>query len=165
MRLESGQEPLQKILDAIFAILEKNTLLALSTFAVNEVWTSTVFYAYDKKLNFYFVSEPGTRHCQMIAKNKNVSGAIYPSDSLWGTDIQGIQFEAVAERVPVTSVLFHGAHYLMRFPVAKKFISSPKLLLSDKMAVRLYQITPRLIQIYDEVTITEGEPIRRIIFD
>jgi len=165
MRLESGEETIQEVLEAVFAILEKNTLLALSTFADNEIWTCTLFYSYDKDLNMYFVSSPDTRHCQMMSKNNHVSGTIYPPAAVWGTDIQGIQFEALAERVPVPLVPIHGFRYLKRFPVAKKFISSPELLLSDKISDRLYRLTPLLIQLYDEVAIPEGDPIRRIIFD
>lgn len=164
MKLEKGQEDLTLLSEAIFDILENNKLLALSTVFEKKIWTSTLFYSFDKEFNMYFVSEPESQHCQMISKNKVVSGAVYSSNSIWGTDIQGVQFEAIAERVSPASTLIHGASYLERFPVARKFFKSPKDFLSKTASVRLYRLVPQLIQLHDEVTIPEGDPIRRIIF-
>lgn len=164
MKIDGGNESLEVVLNAINIILKNNTLLSLSTFEVNSIWTSTVFFSYDPDYNIYFISDPKTRHCQMIMNNGKVSGAIYSSKSQWGTDIQGIQFEAQAERVPIFKILSIGAAYLKRFPIAEKFIASPEFFNTDKISSRLYRLTPVMFQIYDEIAF-KPEPIRRIIFD
>lgn len=164
MRLKSGNESVEFVLNTATKILDENSLLTLSTYSDDEIWTSTVFYSFDKHFNFYFVSDPDSMHCKMIAKNNKVAFAIYSTNTIWGTDIQGLQFQGTAERMPIHKILSCGAHYLMRFPVAQKFIESPEILLSDKTSVRLYSIRPTSMQVYDEITFTEGEPYRWIDF-
>jgi uncharacterized protein YhbP (UPF0306 family) len=166
MYLESkGKESLEYVLNAIRKIIDDNYLLALSTFAHGTLWTSTVFYSYDEDLNIYFVSDPRTRHCKMIENNPEVSLAIYDTNAIWGTNIQGVQLEGHVKKLSVVQTIAHGSSYLQRFPVAKTIFRSPEMLASDRMAARLYQIKPKIIQLYDEVSLPEDEPIQRVIFD
>jgi len=164
MRVEGGIEPVEVVLGAIRSLLANNTLLSLSTFDGNSIWTSTVFYSCDKHCSIYFISDPKTRHCRMISINNKVSGAIYSSMSKWGTDIQGLQFEAKAERVPIREIIPIGAEYLKRFPISQRFIASPELFNTDKISSRLYRLTPTVFQIYDEINF-HPEPIRRLFLD
>jgi len=162
--VELGNESAHEIVSVIKALLEANTLLALSTSIGDVTWTSTVFFSYDDALNIYFISNPATKHCQMIEKNPKISGAIYSSVAEWGTEIQGIQLQGYAARVPLRQAIPCGLRYLKRFPIAGQFIPSAELFTTDKISSRLYQITPSLIQIYDEIAFGDDEPIRRIIF-
>lgn len=152
----------QEIMAAIFSVFNNNTLLSLSTHADDKIWTSVLFYAYDHDMNLYVITDPNSLHGKMIQKNPNVSGAIYSTNSIWGTNIQGIQFTGIAERVSILSTIAHGEYYLKRFPIARKFISSPELLLSDKMKSRLYSIKLKTIKIYDEINFPDGDPARSI---
>lgn len=160
-----GPDGLEHVLNAIRSIAEKNILLSLSTYAQGELWTSTVFYAIDGDFNFYFVSDPETRHCRMMSENPTVSASIYSTDVVWGTNIQGVQLVGVVKQLALPQTMMHGLVYLRRFPVAQSVFSSPEMLLSDKMNSRFYQIAPKLIQLYDEVTLSGDNPIQRVVFD
>ncbi len=166
MHLETSEKVnLEHVVESVRKILEQNFLLSLSTYLRGSIWTSTVFYSYDKDLNIYFVSDPNTRHSKMLGDNPNVSAAIYSTNFIWGTNIQGIQLQGNCIKLSAPQTLVHGFAYLQRFPIAQKVFSSPEMLLSEKMSARLFQIKPTLIQLYDEVSLSEDDPIQRIIFD
>lgn len=165
MKLEKGQESVQYVFNLILNILKNNTLMSLSTQSEEQLWTSCVFYSYDvDEVKLYFVSSPESIHCKMIHNNSHVSGAIYSTEAVWGTNIQGIQFKGKAELVPAYLAILKGGNYLKRFPIAKKFISSPEIFLDKLSSVRLYCIDIELIQLYDEVNLSGEDCIRRIIF-
>jgi len=61
-------------------------------------WAAPVFFAYDSKYNFYFLSAVDSRHAENISENPNVSIVIYDSTSEIGLS-DGVQIEAKASMV------------------------------------------------------------------
>ncbi|MDE1860682.1 MAG: pyridoxamine 5'-phosphate oxidase family protein [Candidatus Micrarchaeota archaeon] len=53
-------------------------------------WAATVFYVYDKKYNFYFLSAVDSRHCEFINKNPKVAFVIFDANQPIGHS-EGIQ--------------------------------------------------------------------------
>lgn len=72
--------------------------MSLATSKDNTPWVCEVHFAYDDRLNLYFVSKPTTRHCQEIAMNANVSGNIIKTHEL-GEQVVGVYFEGAAMRL------------------------------------------------------------------
>ncbi len=69
---------------------------ALATVDLNNgAWSNPVYFAWDNNYNFYFISQPHSRHMKNILKNKRVSLAIY-STAQKG-DVLGIQLEGNAK--------------------------------------------------------------------
>lgn len=82
----------------IFDYLEKNRRMTLATAENNVPWAATVMFAYDEKLNFYFISKPDTRKTQHLLVNPIVSVAINEYRNKAGSTM-GIQIEGRAEQL------------------------------------------------------------------
>jgi uncharacterized protein YhbP (UPF0306 family) len=65
-------------------ILKENQYLTLSTCLIDIPWSCIVTYVYDKDYNFYFMSEPSSKHIIDIKTNNKVSATIYDSRQKWG---------------------------------------------------------------------------------
>jgi len=74
----------------IVRYLQTQHLMTLATVAKKH-WVSTVYFAIDKNLNFYFVSSPKSNHCKDIEKNKYIAFAIYDSHTKNSDKKSGIQ--------------------------------------------------------------------------
>ncbi len=80
--------------------LESTYVAILATSDNSEPWSTPVYFTYDDKFNFYFMSETKTRHIKEIEKNPNVSLAIFmPSASSFGFKV-GLQIGGIATFVP-----------------------------------------------------------------
>jgi uncharacterized protein YhbP (UPF0306 family) len=76
---------------------ESTQFMALATHGPQGLWNHAVFFAYDKQLNFYFLSEPGSRHMQNLAAHSEVALAIFSTDQFPGGDVLGMQVNGTAE--------------------------------------------------------------------
>src|SRR5579863_7942884 len=81
--------------------LESTYVAVLATSEGDEgVWATPIYFIYDDRLNFYFMSESKTRHIKDIVEYPGVSLAIVmPSNNSLGFKV-GIQIEGKAEVVP-----------------------------------------------------------------
>lgn len=74
------------------ACLESTTFCSIATVDPKGVWVNPVFFAYDKDLNLYFISQMHSRHMQNIVNNKRVAVSIYKTeqkDDICGTYLEG----------------------------------------------------------------------------
>jgi len=76
--------------------IDKTVHMSLATVKDNKPWVCEVHFAYDDKLNLYFVSRLDTRHCQEISANPFVAGNIIRQHDLEELP-HGIYFEGKAE--------------------------------------------------------------------
>src|SRR3989344_9072921 len=76
--------------------LNTNKIMTLATCSKNIPWASTVFFAYTKKFDIIFFSNPETKHCLNLTINPDVAGTINQD---WGEKgfIKGIQFLGTTE--------------------------------------------------------------------
>ena len=113
-------------------------------------WTSTLFYAIADEFNFYFISEPTTRHSKAIQKNKLVSCSIADSNQVVtakkiGAQIEGIAFE-VKNKNKLKKVV---SMWHKKNPGFEDIINLPNMI---KKIIKggFYQIKPTLIKFFNE---------------
>lgn len=85
-------------------IIDDNDYMVISTCDLdNTPWSAAVFYAYDDKYNFYFISAIDSLHAKHIKKNPKVSFIIFDSLQQIG-DSDSVQAEGKAIIVPDSDV-------------------------------------------------------------
>lgn len=77
------------------AIISENNYMTIATSDGQRPWLAPVQFCADDKLNFYFVSLPGSRHAQHIEKNSRVGIAIFDSQQEPFTG-RGLQIDGTA---------------------------------------------------------------------
>ena len=63
--------------------LEEVKLEVIATSLNDKPWAASVFFAFDEKLNIYFMSSLARRHSEEILKNKRVAFAIVFHENLY----------------------------------------------------------------------------------
>ena len=131
-------------------ILEQNQYMTIGSSDGDGIpWVSPVTYAYDNKLNFYFVSHTGSKHCLNINKNKKVSLTIFDSRQLIGEGV-GLQIEGIAQKVKIIEMAKAAAIYFKRkYPFGKfdqiVVVNAALKNLLKKKLYGFYKITPTKI--------------------
>lgn len=74
--------------------LESTKYCSLATVDSKGVWSNSVYFAWDKEFNFYFISQMSSRHMQNINKNSRISLSIYSTEQ--NDSHIGIQLEGTA---------------------------------------------------------------------
>jgi uncharacterized protein YhbP (UPF0306 family) len=151
-----GQGEKEKILESIRKILQENTLLSLAT--NNKSSSSSicsVYYAYDKSLNFYFWSEKGSRHSKNIGKGAKVAASVLDTSQAWGGNLKGLKIYGKARELKASESGTGAAAYLEKFPKSKEIVKSPEDF--SKFGSRLYCIIPEKIVVLDEETFGKDE--------
>lgn len=75
--------------------MQSTNFCTLGTVDKKGVWTNPVFFAWDNKLNLYFISQMHSRHMQNLQKDGRISVAIYSTEQMG--DVAGIQLEGTAQ--------------------------------------------------------------------
>ncbi len=100
--------------DAIRRMLEAHNTLTLATSHEDRPWAASLFFASDKRLNLYFVSDYRTRHARHIQECPIAVATVNADCAGWG-DVRGLQIEG---RTSVVSGLERAnalRHYLAKF--------------------------------------------------
>ena len=147
--------------DAAKKIIEENKYMALSTCDLDKnPWGSTVFYAYDKSFDFYFMSAIDSRHAENININPKVAFVIFDSSQPMGR-AESIQAEGKAVLVSAAAELkevirIYGAR---QFPRAKidPLRRYPPEEFSEAAELRFYRI--RLANVYISGTLNRRTEI------
>lgn len=122
-------------------IIEKNQYLTIAS----DNWASPVCYTFDQNYNFYWVSMPSSRHSQNIAKNNQISIAIFDSHQSVDTGV-GLQIEGTAQKLGISDYLKILKLYFGRnYPFGKISLSFKKLL--DNKTYFFYKLTPTTVWI------------------
>lgn len=75
--------------------LNSTNFCSIATVDKKGVWSCPVFFAWDKKYNFYFISQMLSRHMQNIKRDSRVAVSIYKTEQK--DNIVGIQLEGDAK--------------------------------------------------------------------
>jgi nitroimidazol reductase NimA-like FMN-containing flavoprotein (pyridoxamine 5'-phosphate oxidase superfamily) len=75
--------------------LSATDFCSIATVDENGVWSNPVYFAWDKKYNFYFISQMPSRHMQNIKRDRRISMSIYKTEQKG--DVRGIQLEGKAK--------------------------------------------------------------------
>src|SRR3989344_1361423 len=84
--------------EKLLEFLKSNRLMSLATYS-DDLWISTVYYVVDNSFNFYFISNPKTKHGRDIATNKNIACAIADSHQRVKDNKKGVQTQGTASIV------------------------------------------------------------------
>lgn len=74
--------------------LSATNFFCIATVDQKGVWSNPVYFAWDSKYSFYFISQMESRHMQNIADNRRVSVSIYKTEQK--DDVVGVQLEGDA---------------------------------------------------------------------
>ncbi len=139
--------------DAIRRMLETHNTITLATCRGGQPWAASLFFASDKKLNLYFVSDYRTRHARDIESGSEASATVNADCALW-TEIKGLQIKGrvtVLTGVPRLNAL---RHYLAKFTDVRALFEAPKTEDEETIAERLkaanmYRLRPSWIRLID----------------
>lgn len=144
-----GGEELRTL--AIKLILEQTTM-TLATANEDIAWSAPVYYV-NRGFDFYFFSDPESRHVKESLKTGQASASIYAPASSW-RDIKGIQMSGRVETLPpgleAVNVL---RIYLKKYPFTEDFFDPGQKIdlgtLLKRFRVRLYRFRPTLLYYLD----------------
>jgi len=95
----SSHDHLNDLIQRIELSLTNHYTISIATAAKEELWSASVFYVSDQKLNIYFISFDESKHIQDILKNKRVSATINQDVSDW-MQIKGLQLQGSVNKLP-----------------------------------------------------------------
>lgn len=139
--------------DAIRRMLEAHNTITLATCQDGQPWAASLFFASDKKLNLYFVSDYRTRHARDIDAGSEVSATVNADCALWA-DVKGLQIKGSVTVLKGVQRLHALRHYLAKFSDVQALFEAPKSKDEETIAERLkaanmYQLQPSWIRLID----------------
>jgi uncharacterized protein YhbP (UPF0306 family) len=134
-------------------MLESHNTLTLATCHDGRPWAASLFYASDRNLNLYFVSDHRTRHARHMVECDAVVATVNADCGRWD-DVKGLQVQGCAavvtgkERIPALG------HYLAKFHDVRALFEAPQGADEETIAARLkaanmYRLTPSWIRLID----------------
>jgi len=138
---------------AIRLMLEAHNTITLATCRDGEPWAASLFFASDRELNLYFVSDYRTRHARDIGDGADVVATVNVDCAEW-SDVKGLQISGFAETVDGMQRMNALRHYLLKFSDVKALFEAPKGKDEETIAQRLkaanmYRLKPRWIRLID----------------
>jgi uncharacterized protein YhbP (UPF0306 family) len=132
-------------------IAEQNTM-TIATAQKDRAWAAPVYYA-NVGFNFYFFSDPTSRHIQETLESGQASAAIFVPASTWQA-IRGIQMSgSIRPLSPGMEALKAVRAYLKKYPFTKEFFDGGQKLTLDafvkRFRVHLYRFKPSLLYYLD----------------
>ncbi|WKZ23862.1 MAG: pyridoxamine 5'-phosphate oxidase family protein [Candidatus Dojkabacteria bacterium] len=140
-------------LEKVIRILTEVRYLSLATLGDNsQPWISTIFYAYNKNLDFIWMSKKDTRHSQNIEKNPSVALNMYwvgpGHDNVDALYIEAQAQEITGLRATIASLSTYTQRLLQQkffnSSEAKKFLAHPEDFLKEA-PFRLYKASPTAV--------------------
>ncbi|MBW2065205.1 MAG: pyridoxamine 5'-phosphate oxidase family protein [Deltaproteobacteria bacterium] len=144
-----GENELRSL--AIELILEQTTM-TLATAHEDIAWSAPVYYV-NREFNFYFFSDPESRHIKESMRSGQASASIFVPASSW-RDIRGIQMSGSVKALsPGLEAVNIFRIYLKKYPFTEDFFDSGQKIdlgaLLRRFRVRLYRFTPDLLYYLD----------------
>jgi len=138
---------------AIRQMLEAHNTITLATCRDGEPWAASLFFASDRNLNLYFVSDSRTHHARDIGDGADVVATVNADCAEW-SGVKGLQIAGFAETVDGLERLNALRHYLLKFADVKALFEAPKGKDEETIAQRLkaanmYRLKPRWIRLID----------------
>lgn len=133
------------IRDRLLAFLRAEKVLTLAGIDAAGPHAAAVFYAVDDKLRLYVVSDPSTRHGQIMASGQEIAGTVQGVHHSWH-DVQGVQFRGTAQQLHGAAAKRGWAIYTGRFPMV---MEGSMVITSALAKTALWQITPTWMRLID----------------
>jgi hypothetical protein len=139
--------------EAIRRMLEAHNTITLATCRDGQPWAASLFFASDKKLNLYFVSDYRTRHARDIEDCSEASATVNADCCLW-KEVKGLQMTGGVTVLTGAARLNALRCYLAKFADVRALFEAPKSEDEETIAQRLkaanmYRLQPRWIRLID----------------
>jgi uncharacterized protein YhbP (UPF0306 family) len=131
----------------VISYLRERHVMTLASHGDDGVWAAAVFYANDG-FEIYFLSSPGSRHCQNLARNPRASAAVHEDYADW-KEIKGIQMEGIASVLAGEEAEQARRLYGAKFPVVGNLEQAPALIVEALAKVRWYKLIPERLYFID----------------
>lgn len=127
--------------------LNEARMLQVATSRDDQPWACTVYFAFDDKLNLYWISSTSRRHSEEIRNNEKVAGTIVLPHTP-GMKVRGLQLQGVARELNEKDEATIGMkYYAERFGMNSDRVNS---ILENKDGHICYKIKPTLLVLFDE---------------
>jgi len=143
-----------RVYDSVARILASNPLCSMATLGEKEaVHINTAFFCFSDDLDLYFLSDPGSAHCQNIRRSPRMAIAVFDSHQVWGSPHQGLQLFGSCVSAKGKAEALARELYTRRFPLFAKFADRPSV--ADRagssfLLLRFYAFVPTAVKILDE---------------
>ncbi|MBM3859071.1 MAG: pyridoxamine 5'-phosphate oxidase [Verrucomicrobia bacterium] len=134
------------IRDRLLVFLKAHRVLTVAvTDGEGRPHAAALFYAVDKELRFYVVTEPSSQHGMAMLARGEVAGTVQRDEQQW-REIQGVQFHGACRQLDGAERVKGWTLYTARFP----FIASGNLLLTSALTkTAIWRIEPEWIRLID----------------
>jgi len=134
------------IRERLLAFLQAHRVLTLAVCdGEGRPYAAALFYAVDKQLRFYVVTDPASRHGTAMLARGAVAGTVQRDEQQWH-EIQGVQFRGACCQLTGRERVKGWALYTARFP----FVASGNLVLTAALAkTALWRIEPYWMRLID----------------
>lgn len=122
-------------------------VMTLATASYNGPWAAAVFYASDR-LDLYFVSWHGSRHCADFETGSTVAAAIHGECRDWRR-VKGVQLEGLAKRLSGKERARAQRLYGSKFPRLADPQAAPPQVASALRKSHWYRLVPKRLRFID----------------
>ncbi len=129
--------------------LDATQFMALATAGAKGPWSNPVYFVYDNALNFYFISQPESRHMQNLKTNPEVAIAIFSTGQSPIGDVIGLQASGQATLLPDEQVAAAHRIYYDRSPEIPGIPSELAAYLGSAAHWKFVKITPTEVGYFD----------------
>lgn len=139
--------------ESILRMLADHNTITLATCDCERPWAASLFFASDRKMNLFFVSDHRTRHARDIEACTEVAATVNADCRLWA-EVKGLQIEGSVAKLTGVDRLNALRVYLTKFADVRALFEAPKNADEETIAQRLkaanlYRIAPRRIRLID----------------
>lgn len=127
--------------------LGKHHVMTLATASYNGPWAAAVFYA-SERLDLYFVSWNGSRHCADFETGGTVAAAIHAECDDWRR-VRGVQLEGRARRLTGKERTLAQKLYRAKFPRLAGARATPPKVASALAKSQWYRLVPKRLRFID----------------
>jgi len=133
-------------------LIENQNTMTLATASKEQAWAAPVYYA-NLHFNFYFFSDPESRHIREAMHSRQASAAVFEPASSW-KGIRGIQMSGHIQSLsPGLEAVRALRAYLKKYPFTKEFFGKDQSLdlntFLTRFRVKLYRFEPSLLYYMD----------------
>jgi uncharacterized protein len=122
-------------------------VMTLATTSFNGPWAAPVFYASDR-LDLYFVSWRGSRHCGDFETGSPVAAAIHAECRDWRR-VRGVQLEGEARRLSGKARTRAQELYGSKFPRLGDPVTAPPVVADALRKSTWYRLVPKRVRFID----------------
>lgn len=141
-----------ELTDRAMDLIENQNTMTLATTLKGQAWAAPVYYA-NLHFNFYFFSDPESRHIREAMDSRQASAAVFEPASSW-KGIRGIQMSGRIQSLsPGLEAVRALRAYLRKYPFTKEFFGKDQSLdlnaFLSRFRVKLYRFEPSLLYYMD----------------